>query len=102
MLRQCDNFPQNLIVMAECQRRLKQWRDALVLYNQVSADERYAPFAAYQIAITWEESGSKEKAITALQQVCKRYPKSSHASNAHARLQSVYNISVTLGGALDK
>ncbi len=102
VLRQCTNFPHNLIVMAQCHRRLKEYREALVLYNQIGGDESQAPWAAYQIAATWEESGEKEQAIQAFQQVCQRFPKSSHASTAHARLQSVYNISVTLGGAIDK
>lgn len=102
VLRQCTNFPKNLQVMAECQRRLKKYREALVLYNQIGADESYAPWAAYQIAATWEESGEQEEAIKAFQQVCRRFPKSSQASAAHTRLQTVYNISVTLGGALDK
>ena len=102
VLRQCTNFPQNLQVMAECHRRLKEYREALVLYKQIGADESHAPWAAYQIAATWEESGKKEEAIKAFQQVCRRFPKSSHASAAHARLQTVYNISVTLGGAMDK
>jgi len=102
VLRQCTNIPHNLMLMAECHRRLKGYREALVLYNQIGADPSYAAWAAYQIAATWEESGKKEEAIKAFQQVCKRFPKSSQASSAHARLQTVYNISVTLGGAIDE
>ena len=102
VLRQCVNFPQNLMVMAECHRRLKQYREALVLYNQIAADPPHAPWAAYQIASTREEAGQKEEAIRAFQLVCKRFPKSSQASAAHARLQTVYKISVTLGGAVDQ
>ena len=102
VLRQCTNFPHNLMMMAECHRRLKEYREALVLYNQIGSDPSHAPWSAYQIAATWEESGEKEKAIKAFQRVCKRFPKSSHASTAHARLQTVYKISVTLGGAMDE
>ena len=85
-----------------CHRRLKEYREALLLYNQIGADEQHAPWAALQIGMTWEEAGKKEEAIKALQQVCKRFPKSPHASTAHARLQDVYKISVTLGGAIDE
>jgi hypothetical protein len=33
--------------------------------------------------------------------VCDRYPKTPHGSEAHARLNNVYKIPVTLGGAKD-
>jgi len=102
VLRQCTNFPDNFMVMASCHRRLKEYREALLLYNQIGADEQQAPWAALQIGMTWEEAGQKEEAIKALQQVCKRFPKSPHASTAHARLQDVYKISVTLGGVAEE
>ncbi len=58
--------------------------------------------AGVEIATMWEEAGKKEEAIKALQQVCKRFPKSQQASTAHVRLQDVYKISVTLGGAKEE
>jgi tetratricopeptide (TPR) repeat protein len=102
VLRQCTNFPDNLRVMAECHRRLKEYREAILLYNQISADEQHAPWAVLEIAMTWEEAGRQEEAIKALQQVCRRFPKSGQASAAHTRLQDRYKISVTLGGATDE
>ena len=84
ILRQCTNFPDNFRVMAECHRRLKEYREALLLYQQIGGDEQHAPWAALEIAMTWEEAGKKEEAIKALQQVCKRFPKSGQASAAHA------------------
>jgi TolA-binding protein len=54
------------------------------------------------IAYTLEESGQTERAIKGFQQVCKQFPKDSHASRAHAHLQNKYNISITLGGAKDE
>ena len=54
------------------------------------------------VAYTLEEWGEKERAIKAFQQVCKQFPKDSHASRAHAHLQDKYNISVTLGGAKEE
>lgn len=101
--RQCTNFPANYKEMAYCHGRLKQYREALMLYAQVaSGDAGSAPWAMLQIALTQDEAGQKEQAIKAFQQVCKRFPKDPHASRAHAILQNKYNISITLGGAKDE
>lgn len=97
--RQCENFPENYKQMASCHRRLKQPNEAITLYGQVSTDKASAPWALLQIAYTREEADQVETAIQAFQQVCKKYPKDSHASTAHAHLQQKYKISVTLGGA---
>ncbi|MFM7072240.1 MAG: tetratricopeptide repeat protein [Planctomycetota bacterium] len=101
--RQCDNFPENFRQMAACHRAIKEYNEAVLLYNQiVGADANAAPWALLQIGYTREEAGQKEPAIQTFQQVCKRYPKDSHASVAHAHLQSKYKISITLGGAKDE
>ncbi|MFO0903880.1 MAG: tetratricopeptide repeat protein [Pirellulales bacterium] len=101
--RQCDNFPENFKQMAQCHRQLKEYNEALLLYNQiVGADANSAPWALLQIGYTREEAGQKEPAIQTFQQVCKRYPKDGHASIAHAHLQNKYKISITLGGAKDE
>lgn len=101
--RQCDNFPENFRQMAGCHRALKEYNEAVLLYNQiVGADANSAPWALLQIGYTREEAGQKEPAIQTFQQVCKRYPKDGHASIAHAHLQSKYKISITLGGAKDE
>jgi tetratricopeptide (TPR) repeat protein len=101
--RQCTNFPSNYREMAGCHRRLKQHRDALLIYAQIAGGHpQSAPWAMLQIAHTQEDAGNREQAIKAFQQVCKRFPKDRHASQAHAHLQSKYNISITLGGAKDQ
>jgi tetratricopeptide (TPR) repeat protein len=101
--RQCNNFPSNLQQMADCHRRLKQYKEAIGLYGQIiGGSPPTAPWALLQIAYTHEQAGSKEKAIQAFQSVCKRYPKNGYASTAHALLQDKYGISVTLGGAKDE
>ena len=101
--RQCTNFPSNYKEMAGCHRRLKQYREALVLYAQIAGgDAASAPWAMLEIAFTQEQAGQKELAIKAFQQLCKRFPKDGHASRAHAHLQEKYNISITLGGAKDE
>jgi tetratricopeptide (TPR) repeat protein len=101
--RQCTNFPSNVQQMADCHRRLKQYKEAIGLYGQIiGGSKSLAPWALLQIGYTHEQSGSKEKAIQAFQSVCKRYPKDRYASTAHALLQDKYGISVTLGGAKDE
>jgi tetratricopeptide (TPR) repeat protein len=98
--RQCNNFPNNIQQMADCHRRLKEYSEAIGLYGQIiGGSDSMAPWALLQIGYTHEQAGSKEKAIQAFQSVCKRFPKDSHASTAHALLQDKYGISVTLGGA---
>jgi len=101
--RQCTNFPSNTKEMAHCQRRLKQFKEAVALYMQVAGgDPNSAPWAMLHVAYTLEESGEKERAIKAFQQVCKQFPKDGHASRAHAHLQDKYKITITLGGAKDE
>ncbi|MFT7641624.1 MAG: tetratricopeptide (TPR) repeat protein, partial [Pirellulaceae bacterium] len=47
--RQCTNFPENYKQMAWCHRRLKQYKEALLLYNQIAAgNEGSAPWAVLQ------------------------------------------------------
>ena len=101
--RQSNNFPENYKQMAACHRKLKQYNEAIVLYNQiVGGHAASAPWATLQIAYTREQAGQKEPAIKSFQEVCRKYPKDSHASVAHAHLQTKYKISVTLGGAKDE
>ena len=101
--RQCVNFPENYKQMARCHRHLKQHNEALLLYNQIAGGhETSAPWALLQAAYTREEANQKEAAIRGFQLLCKRYPKSSYASTAHAHLQNKYKLSITLGGAKDE
>lgn len=101
--RQCENFPENYKEMADCHDRLKQYKQALLLYGQIrQGHEASAPWAQFQIAGTYEKMKATEQAIKAFQLCCKKYPKASYASRAHAHLQNKYKISVTLGGATDE
>ena len=99
--RQCTNFPENTKWMAWCHRQLKEWNESIILYGQVTASAPDAPWALYQIAQVREAAGDKEAAIKAYQTVCKKFPKDGHAAQAHAHLQTVYKINVTLGGAAE-
>jgi tetratricopeptide (TPR) repeat protein len=98
--RQCSNFPSNYQRMAGCHIALKEYGEAIVLYNQiVGGAPTTAPWASLQIGYTLERAGKKELAIRQFQLVCKRFPKDGHASQAHAHLQNKYKITATLGGA---
>ncbi len=100
--RQSDNFPAAYQRMADCHLHLKEWGEAYSLYTQIrDAHEPLSSWAQLQMAYTLERGGDKEKAISAFQRVCERYSKTSHASVAHAHLQTKYKINVTLGGATE-
>lgn len=101
--RQCDNLPDNLKWMAWCHRQLKEYTEAVGLYRQImGVHEPTAPEALLQIGYTQEQDGKQEAAIQTFQQVCKKYPKASQASEAHAHLQNKYKITVTTGGSKDE
>lgn len=101
--RQCDNVPENYQQMAWCHRALKEYKEALILYHEIlGSHENWAPWALLQIGYTYEEDSDKEKAIRSFQQVCKKFPKSGEASEAHAYLQNKFKITTTLGGSKDE
>ena len=98
-----DSFPDTYWYMASCHRALKEYKEALGLYGQIMAtDAGRAPECLLQIGYTHEQAGEKEQAIKSLQFVCRKFPKTGQASQAHAHLQNVYKISATLGGAKDE
>ena len=97
--RQVDRFPANYFAIAKCHRKIGEYEEAILLYNQCKIVENAAPEASLQIGFTYEEAEQKAKAIRTFQLTCKRYPKSAQASKAHSHLQNQYNIFVTLGGA---
>ena len=101
--RLCDNFPEAYQQMASCHRQLKEFKEAILLYNQIlGSHPPTAPWALLQIGYTQEQAGDKESAIKTLQQVCKRFPKTGQASEAHVHLNEKYKITVTLGGATEE
>lgn len=100
--RMIDEFPKNHFAMANCHRKIKEYAEAILLYQQTKVIDASAPRASLEIGFTYEESGDKERAIRTFQLTCKRYPKASEAARAHAHLQDRYKIHVTLGGAEEK
>ena len=103
VFRQTENIPENLKQMAWCHRQLGEFGEAVGLYRQVMAGhEPSAPWALLQTAYTQEQAKQPETAIKSFHQVCKKFPKSGEASEAHAHLQNQYKITATLGGAKDE
>lgn len=101
--RLMDNFPENLKQMAWCHRQLQEFKEAIGLYNQIIVGhEASAPWALLQAGYTNEAASDKETAIKTFQAVCRRFPKTGEASEAHAHLQNQYKITATLGGAKDE
>jgi tetratricopeptide (TPR) repeat protein len=101
--QQSDNMPANLQQIGNCYRALQQYKEAIGMYTQiVGAYEQSAPWAMLQIGYTQEQAGQSETAIKTFQNVCKRFPKSGEASQAHQHLNNKYKITVTLGGAKDE
>ena len=100
--RMIDDFPKDHFAMANCHRKLKEYAEAIQLYQQTRVLDATAPRATLQIGFTHEEAGEKEKAIRTFQLTCRRFPKSAEAARAHAHLEEKYNIHVTLGGAVEK
>jgi tetratricopeptide (TPR) repeat protein len=100
--RGTERFPQNYEYMAMCNRQLKKYDEAILLYQQIIAGSAArASWAQLQIGYTHEQAERKDAAIQAFKTVCDRYPKTTEGSTAHEHLNSKYKISVTLGGAKD-
>lgn len=97
-----DDFPKTYFKMASCHRKLKEYKQALMLYTQCKVHAPSAPDAFMAIGFTYEEAGQASNAVRAFQLLCKNYPKSNHASRAHSHLQSKHGINVTLGGAKEE
>ena len=98
--RQSERFPESYWEMASCHRRLKQYGEAVTLYNQIAGGDKVrAPGAMLQIGYTQEEAKNSDKAIAAFKKVCRLFPKDQYASRAHAHLQNKYKLTVTLGGS---
>lgn len=98
--RGTERFPQNYQQMAMANRQLKQYDEAITLYQQIMAGHpQSASWALLQIGYTNEQAGRKEQAIKVFKQVCDRFPSSGEGSTAHSHLNQAYKITVTLGGA---
>ncbi len=100
--RGTDRFPHNYWHMAAANRQLKQYDEAIALYQQImGASAPNAPQALLEIGYTHEQADRKEAAIKTFKAVCDKFPKTGEGSRAAAHLNDKYKIPVTLGGAKD-
>jgi tetratricopeptide (TPR) repeat protein len=98
--RGTERPPTSYYRMAECHRQLKQYPDAILLFQHIAGNyPGSAPDALWRLGLVQEEAGQTEPAIASFKRLCDRYPKTGEASNAHNRLNEKYKIKVTLGGA---
>lgn len=96
-----DNyFLQGYLYMAEANRALKQYDEAITLYKALLSSPS-APSVLWNIGVTHEEAKRPEEAIKTFKVLCDKYPSTGEASNAHRHLNDTYKISVTLGGKKD-
>src|SRR5262249_22204532 len=100
--RGTENFPTNYQHMAQCNRQLKKYDEAITLYRQIMAGHQpSAAGALVEIARADEQARQKEGASKTFKLVCDRLPQNGEGSTAHRHLNDVYKIAVTLGGAKD-
>ncbi len=102
--RGTDRYPHNFQHMAAAHRHLKEYNEAITLYQQIIASSMSKDLSGQmymEISRTQEEAGKKEDAIKTLKHVCDKFAKTGSGSQAHARLNEVYKIPVTLGGDKD-
>jgi len=99
------NSPRSFAVRASSPRPREEsrWKEAIATYRElIDANPKEVNDYLWAIAECHEGAGEKENAIKSLQLTCKTFPASGQASQAHAHLQTQYNVSVTLGGAKEE
>jgi len=98
--RQAMNEPANLYAIAACHSRAGRHKESIAQYGEIGAAfDNETPNALYCIALEYEKLNQPDTAINLLRRICRTYPKSKTASQAHVRLQSKYKIDQTLGGS---
>jgi len=95
----CQNEPDNLWRIAECQTKLNKLDSAVA---QVREIEKFfpdvAPKAALRIAHLYRDAKVKGKYIQSLRDVLKKYPDSGQSKQAHLELEAE---GVKIGGGVD-
>ena len=98
--RQAMNEPANLYAIAACHSRAGRHKESIAQYGEIGAAfDNETPNALYCIALEYEKLNQADTAINLLRRICRTYPKTKSASQAHVRLQSKYKIDETLGGS---
>lgn len=97
--QQADSPPQTLFWTAECLAKLGKLEPAVGQLREVeNFFKDNASDAALRIAYLYRDGGVKNKYVTGLRGVLKKYPKSPQSSEAHQRLEE---MGLPIGGGVD-
>ena len=97
LYRSANRQPQSTWAVIDCFIKMKQYPKAVQLCKELeSVGGATASQACLKAADIYRVSGDKGKEVQQLQLVLRRYPKSSHSSEAHRRLES-YGVKL-IGG----
>ncbi len=97
--QQADNPPTNLFQIAEAYVRMGKLDSAVAQLREVeNFFKPQAPEAGIRIAHYYRDAGVKDKYISALRGVLKKYPESGPSSQAHQELEA---LGVNIGGGVD-
>ena len=97
--QQADSPPQTLFWTAECLAKLGKLEPAMGQLREVeNFFKDNASEAALKIAYLYRDGGVKNKYVTGLRGVLKKYPKSPQSSEAHQRLEE---MGLPIGGGVN-
>ena len=99
--RNCQNEPENLRRIAQCQRKLKKWDAAVAQYREIeNFFPSHASRAAWELAECYDErhANLEKKYVGALRELLKKYPETSYSRNAHIKLEE---RGFKMGGGID-
>ena len=97
--QQADNPPTTLFLIADCQHALGKLEPAVTQLREIeNFFKAHAAVAALRIAYLYRDAGIKDKYVSALRGVLKKYPQSGQSSEAHQRLEE---MGLPIGGGVD-
>ncbi len=97
--RRADNPPSNLFRMAECYAKMGRLEAAIAQLREIeNFFKPKAPEAGLRIAYYYRDAGIKDRFISSLRAVLKKYPESGQSSRAHQELEE---LGVKMGGGVN-
>jgi len=89
--RMADNPSRNLWMIVECFLALRKPKAAIVQLKEIEAFfKSESARAALRIAYVYRDAGDKEKYVSSLRAVLKKYPESGQSSTAHQELEAMW------------
>jgi len=90
-----DYGPEAQLALSDVLREAERYDEAILEYRTLVRDYPktvQATVGAYRTALCYEGKEDPETAVKVLKSVLRRFPKSAAASDAHTRLETVYNV----------